>query len=540
MPKEKLTAEPSKTTSRSSANAAKPQREVALLGEHFYKFFQCPHWIWYDIYEDAKKKRQMPPLLEMIYQGKMPRAGEILQKHKKFEEIKPELFKDLEEAFMATLEMMKQGKNIYHGVLMSEDWVGMPDFLEARPLQPGSGQAGKSELGDWEYVVYDAKSSLELGDEIKFQLVFYSLILERLQGTRPKEAYVIDPQGNERSFLVDDFVDQFHLNREQIEKILEGEKPAPFLKSGCKRTPWYSLCIEETKGCNDVSLIYRLSQADQRRLYDVGIRTVDDMASANVDDLQSKFEDWPFDKIIRLNNQAKTLVSNEPMILRKPEFPEVKNEVYFDIESDPTRDIDYLLGFLVKQKGDRGEAEYKYFFAKDKSEEPQIWQKFLDFLTTLEDFVIYHYAFYERQVFDRLTLRYGAPLALVSKFKDNTVDLHVKVVDSVVLPLYFYSLKDVAGYVGYKWDNPDAGGAESVVWYNDWSRLRQSEIEDPRFLDPALAGKKSGLDKKSDHILKKILRYNEDDVRATMAVKEWLEGQKPSKKKEKLDPVYQL
>src|SRR3989344_3871755 len=474
-----------------------------LTAEHFYKFFQCPHWIWYDIYEDAKKKRQMPPLLEMIYRGKMPRAGEIIQKHKKFEEIKPEMYRDLDEALMATLELMKQGKNIYHGVLMYEDWVGMPDFLEARP--------GKSELGDWEYVAYDARSSLEMGDDTKFQLVFCSLILERLQGKRPKEAYVIDPQGNERSFLVDDFTEQFHLTREQIEKILEGEKPAPFLKSGCKRTPWYSLCVSETEGCNDVSLIYRLSQADQRRLYDSGVKTVMDMANADVNELQAKLEDWPFDKIVRMNNQAKTLISNEPMILRKPEFPEVRHEVYFDIESDPTRDIDYLLGFVVKDRNNPDVPEYKYFFADDKSQEPQTWQKFLDFLFTLEDFVIYHYAFYERQVFDRLVLRYGAPSDLISKFKENTIDLNAKVVDSVVLPLYFYTLKDVAGYVGYKWDDPEAGGAESVVWYNSWLENGDTET------------------------IKRILRYNEDDVRATLAVKEWLEDQKPSKKKEKLD-----
>ena len=483
-----------------------------LTGEHFYKFFQCPHWIWYDIYEDAKKKRQMPPLLEMIYSGKMIRSGETLRQHKKFEEIKPEMHRDLDEALMATLELMKQGKNIYHGVLMFEDWVGMPDFLEARP--------GKSRFGDWEYVAYDAKSSLEIGDDTKFQLVFYSLILERLQGKRPKEAYVIDPQGNERSFQIDDFTDQFHLTREQIEKILEGEKPAPFLKSGCKRTPWYSLCVNEAEGCSDVSLIYRMSQADQRRLYDSGIKTVADMANADVDDLQAKLEDWPFDKIVRMNNQAKVLVSNEPMILRKPEFPDVRYEVYFDIESDPTRDIDYILGCVVKDTrptepsglGQNKETpEFKYFFAKNKEEEPEMWQKFLDFFAALDDFVVYHYAYYERQVFDRLVLRYGAPAELVAKFNENTIDLNAKVVDSVVLPLYFYTLKDVAGYVGYKWNDPNAGGAESVVWYNDW------------------------LEKGDPEIIKRILRYNEDDVRGTLAIKEWLEKQKPSKKKEKLD-----
>ena len=474
-----------------------------LRAEHFYKFFQCPHWIWYDIYGDAKQKKHVPPLLDMIYKGKMVGAESVLKNHKKFEEIKPELFRDLDEAFMATLEMMKQGKNIYHGVLMSENWVGIPDLLEARP--------GKSEFGDWEYVVYDAQSSLELRDENKFQLIFYSLILERLQGKRPKEAYTIDPQGNERSFLVEDFVEQFHLTRLQIEKILDGQKPPPFLKSGCKRTPWYSLCIEETRGCNDVSLIYKLSQADQRRLYDIGITTVGDMANADVNDLQSKLEDWSFDKLVRFNNQAKVLISGEPMITRKPEFPEVKHEVYFDIESDPTKDIDYLLGIVVKDTTKSSEPEYKYFLAKNKEEEPEIWKKFLDFLVTLEDFVIYHYAFYERQVFDRLVLRYGAPSTLVNKFKENTIDLHLKVVESVVLPLYFYSLKDVAKYFGYKWNSPDAGGAESVVWFSEW------------------------LDKKDDSILKKILKYNEDDVRATLLIKEWLSQHKPQKRREKLN-----
>jgi len=481
-----------------------------LTPEHFYKFFQCPHWIWYDIYADAKRKKHIPPILELLYKGKLVNPSEAIKKFKEFEQIKPEQFKDIEEAFLATLELMKQGKNIYHGVLMNENWVGMPDLLEARPLQPGSGQAGKSAFGDWHYVVYDIQGSLDLRDENKFQLVFYSLILERLQGVRPEEAYVIDPSGNTRSFLVNDFVDYFHITREQIEKILDGEKPAPFLKSGCKKTPWYSLCVEGATECNDVSLIFRTSQADQRRLYDIGIKTVGQLADADVNDLQMKLEDWPFDKLVRFNNQAKVLLSQEPLILKKPHFPEVRYEVYFDIESDPTKNIHYLLGVLTKDTKS-GSVEYRHFFANNKDEEPEIWKKFLDFLADLDDFVIYHYAFLEKVVFDQFALKYGAPSALVSKFKENTIDLYDQTVEIVILPLYFYSLKDIAGYIGYKWDDPEAGGAESVVWYNEW------------------------LETKDPDILKKILKYNEDDVRATLAIKEWLEKQKPSKKREKLE-----
>ena len=157
-----------------------------------------------------------------------------------------------------------------------------------------------------------------------------------------------------------------------------------------------------------------------------------------------------------------------------------------------------------------GKSEYKCFLAKDKSEEGKNWREFLDFLESLNDFVIYHYSYYEREVFGRLGQKYGISRALEDKFKNNTIDLHLAVVEAVVLPLYFYSLKDVAQYLGFKWSAEDAGGAESVVWYNEWLETGDQKIMD------------------------KIIKYNEDDVRATLFVKEWLEKQKPRVSREKL------
>jgi predicted RecB family nuclease len=478
------------------------EQKPKLTGEHFYKFFQCPHWIWYDIYADSAQKREISPLLNIIHKGTVQDTAHALQAHKKFEELKPEQFRDLEEAYLATLALMKQGKNIYHGVLMTEDWVGMPDLLEARP--------GKSDLGDFQYVAYDVQRNLDLRDEQKFPLVFYSLILGKIQGVLPAEAFVIDPEGHERGFVVNDFVEQFHTTRQEIERILAGEKPAPFLKSSCKRTPWYSLCLDGAQGCNDVSLIYRLSQADQRRLYSINIHTVAELAAASGDDLRLQLEDWPFDKIVRFQNQARVLMNNEPMIMRKSEFPEVATEIYFDIESDPIRDVDYLLGILTRDTK-TGATKYQHLLAEQPEDEQKAWSKFLDMLAGWEDFVIYHYAFYEKMVFDRLTLRHGAPSALVQKFHEHAIDLHQKTVDSVVLPLYFYTLKDVAKFLGYRWDDPDAGGAESVAWYDEWLRT----------------GDHANLDR--------VLRYNEDDVRATLLLKDWLASQKPHKSREKLE-----
>ncbi|MDO8641058.1 MAG: TM0106 family RecB-like putative nuclease, partial [Nitrosarchaeum sp.] len=470
-----------------------------------YKFFQCPHWIWYDLYGDQSKKGSTPRLLDMIYRDGLKHEKEIVAS-RKFEEIDPESFKDLDEAFYATVELMKKGENIYHGVVMSEHWVGIPDMLESRPIEKGM----KSAFGDHYYVVYDIKSGKELKDQYKFQLAFYSLILEKIQGVLPRRAYMINGNGEELSFELDEFLDYFHFTRENIERVLDGEKPAPFLKSGCKQSPWYSLCEEEAKSCGDVSLVYRLSQNDQRRLYEMGIKTVEDLANSDTDDIQTQCLDWPFDKILRFHNQANVLLSKEPLYIRKSKFSKVDTEIYFDVESDPTEGIDYLLGVLIK-KGRK--TEYKALWADDKEDEKRIWEEFLTLLEGIDEFVLYHYSSYERQIFDRFSNSYGVSAELANRFRECSIDIHRVVTESIILPLYFYGLKDVAQYIGFKWSSPDAGGAESVVWYNEWMETKDKEIK------------------------KRIIQYNEDDVRATLFIKEWIEDQKPKgpKDKEKLD-----
>ena len=481
-----------------------------ITSEHFYRFFLCPHWIWYDLYEDQQKHKHVPPIMQLLYEGKI-REGEKLFSHTKFEKLVPELGQDLDEAFAVTLELMKQGKNIYRPVLMHEHWVGMPDLIEARPISELNNKRG-SNFGDYYYVAYDIRNDQEIKDEYKLPLVFSSLILENIQGVRPRDGYLVNADGQAKSFLIEDSIETFKWSLKEIEKILNGEKPLPFLKSGCKRTPWYSICLSDSRGCDDISLVYRLSQADQRRFYDLGIKTVDDFASRDFGELQELLRDWPIDKLLQFHNQAQVLKENKIRILKKPKFSEVNTEVYLDIESDPTQVIDYLIGLLVK-KGS-GRPEYKCLFVHGKEEESKIWSQFLDFVKELDDdSVFYHYGYYEKYVINRLFHTYGGPIELVSKFKDRAIDLHRTTVDSVVLPLYFYSLKDVAGYFGFKWSSEGAGGAESVVWYDEW------------------------LKTKDEKLLKKLIQYNEDDVRATYALKEWLTSLKPQKKrvKEKLD-----
>ncbi len=482
-----------------------------IKSEHFYKFFLCPHWIWYDIYEDQKKHKHIPPVLEMLYSGRIREPHKVLSQ-KEFVEIKPELYNDLDEAFLATVELMKQGKNIYKPVLMHHHWVGEPDFIEARPiseLKDFGEKVRKSNFGDWYYVAYDIRNDPELRDEYKFPLVFASLILENIQGIRPAEAVIINADGETRSFLIEPFLDRFNFTLQEIEKVLNGEKPVPFLKGGCKRSPWFSICEQDSRGCDDVSLIHGISQRDQKELYEIGIKTLKDMAEADLSWLRDSLSSWNFDKLVRLHNQAQVLVSDQPLIIQKYNFPEAETEIYFDVESDPTQGTDFLFGLLIK-KADRKTPSFEYYLAKNKKDEEKIWQDFLKFLEKQENFVLYHYGYYEKHVLNRLEKRYGPQSDLMRKFRENSLDLYYITTGSVVLPLYFYSLKDVAGYAGYKWQDEGAGGGEAVLWYDQWLQTQKKEF------------------------LNKLIKYNEDDARATMMVKEWLEKQRPKVQKEEL------
>ncbi|TES85483.1 hypothetical protein E3J95_04310, partial [Candidatus Aerophobetes bacterium] len=67
-------------------------------------------------------------------------------------------------------------------------------------------------------------------------------------------------------------------------------------------------------------------------------------------------------------------------------------------------------------------------------------------------------------------------------------------------PTFSYGMKYIAQRIGFKWQDPDPSGVNSIVWYNEYLK------------DPADESK-----------LQRILRYNEDDCRAMIALKEYFE-----------------
>lgn len=135
--------------------------------------------------------------------------------------------------------------------------------------------------------------------------------------------------------------------------------------------------------------------------------------------------------------------------------------------------------------------------------EAEVWRRFLvkvEDWTSRGSFVVYIYSPHERGVLRRLKKAYGGSDAL-ERFEAAIVDLCKAVKRSVVLPTDSDGLKTVATHIDFHWRDTTPGGAQSITWWNEyWSEpAARSALRD------------------------RVLAYNEDDVRATFAVRDWLE-----------------
>jgi len=395
---------------------------------------------------------------------------------------------DQEEAFQQTLAYMKDGRQtIVGGVLIDKHWVGHPDMLER--------VEGKSVFGPYYYVACDVKQTSVARDVHNMQVCFYSELLQRLQGVKPVQGYIVTHKKESISYDIESFEDRYRLTLEEIEKILAGQKPDHFLSSGCKQSPWFYECFEHSKKCNDLSLLNRVWRAEVTMLRQAGITTINELSKIPEKDLVNKVPDMDETRLSVVHDQAEALVENKIIVRHPIVLPAEKQVLYFDVESDPLRDWHYLLGVLSVD----GDTEtYHAFFAEKPEDENQMWQDFVEFISWNPGAIIYHYGEFERQVISGFIAKYGVSDDVLKTLEQGMVDLLDHLRPAVLFPMPFYSLKDLATHMGFHWRDIDASGANSIMWFEEWLTSQDPDLKT------------------------RILEYNEDDVRATRVVREWI------------------
>lgn len=476
-----------------------PRRQPKYVtATDIFKFMACPHWPYYDWHAtlaDRKLEREATEAERQRQEDGVAHEKRVVEEIFGGQPVTDaRLTGDVAEDCVQTFKWMREGvERIYQGAIVDGRWAGRPDILEKR--------AGESVFGDWHYVALDVKSTREIEKYQKFQLVFYSKILERIQGRKPSQAGIYDIYGVCRYFDPDSVAEDFADLMAKLEaSIFDKVKPDLVLRKDCyEKGVWGKLCERDAERADDIALLYNVNVQKLATLRILGIHTVEDAARMDPGTLAGSASGLTLHSLETIKQQAVAL-KDRAVIIRKPvELPAAPLEIHFDIESSPPHGIDYLYGFLMRWPD--GKEEYISFTSKSESQEAEgeMWRQFLEWLTTLPlDYVVYHYSPYELGRLSALANRHGTSHWL-DFFRSRMVDLSEYAKHNVTFPLYFYGLKNVAKFLGFSWRGELVkSGGESVDQF-------------ARFLETG-----------DESILRAIIDYNEDDVRATAHLKDWL------------------
>ncbi len=453
----------------------------------------CARRVW----QDNKGELELPPtedeFEQLIIQLGLEHENKVLQRLSSKYEVRTATSPE------DTRHLMEQGVQvIYQAQLLDEDngFTGYPDFL----IKHDSG----------EYQPADAKLSLNEKKEIQVQLGLYRLML----GTKlPAIAFLGDgsdaPIGDESNAITEKFVTEM---RELLS--CDDEPVVRYSHSKCRICPYYTHCKPAFEAKEELSLLYGIQGRAAIGLENNGIKTITELASAD----PATIPDIPYlkgnVKKQRAVLQAKSYLTGEIYKLNPVSLPE-GDWVHFDIEDNPLTGSGekhvYLWGFLVPNYHHKN---FEYVWTDQDSEDKQGW---LQFLAKIEEYrqrysalILAHYSSHERSTIKSYSKRYdmedNATVTYLLGDDSPLFDIQKPVLESLVLPLQGYGLKDICKHkdlVNFQWQDDDSGSQWSVVQFN-------------RFLEETDSQVKAKL--KSD-----ILGYNRDDVIATRYLEEWLQ-----------------
>jgi predicted RecB family nuclease len=439
---------------------------------------------------------------------------------------------------------------IYQGTLAGAGLFGRPDFLvRADLLAPPDGEPRP---GGRHYEVVDAKLARTAKARAVLQTAFYSRLLAELQGTEPRWMHLALGNGEFFPFKVKDFAAYERQTRRRLEEVLGAGPPAglyPEPVEHCAICRWSDLCADRRRVDDDLSLVAGMMTGQRRALKAAGIATRRGFAglaalprlnrvSPDVLErtqaqarLQVASED---DGIIRfrlleLERDASGILTPNRGLLALPE--PVTGDLFFDIEgaryySEDSKEfgLQYLFGVVdTADLDETGRPRYTPIWAFDRPGEKRAFEELVDFITerraACPGLHVYHYNHYEPTSVDHLTELHGtrqeAVGALMGRFATREdevddlfrlgvfVDLYRVIRQGVQAGVESYSIKRLEPLCGYERQVDLRAATASLIAF-------EAALEDGT---AAGEGGRQGV----------VAGYNEDDCRATLALRDWLE-----------------
>jgi predicted RecB family nuclease len=259
----------------------------------------------------------------------------------------------------------------------------------------------------------------------------------------------------------------------------------------CAECQFRTLCRQVAIEKDDLTLLSNMNAKERQKLNEKGIFTVTQLSYTFRPRRKSiKRADKPekFSQALR----ALSLRENKIYVSGRAAFEFDGTPVFLDVEGLPDRDFYYLIGLIV---GSGQRVKSHSLWADDRQDEARIWQQFLRILARIDRPQIIHYGSYESRFFANMRARYASVANSKAEFAlDHAINLLSVIYSKIYFPTFSNGLKEIGQKLGCRWTDPDASGAASIIWREQWDSTR------------------------SNHLRDKILLYNEEDCLALSIV----------------------
>lgn len=329
---------------------------------------------------------------------------------------------------------------------------------------------GKSNLGSFHYmpVLFIEKEKISKAD--KLLLAFNGLLLGNLQKKQPEHGKIIYGQFRTTKIKLDKQIDKVkHLISAFKESFQDGKSPRLLLNSHCKICEFKDFCRNKAVEKDDLSLLTGITEKEILKQNTKGIFTVTQYSYTFHLRKRRKIDlNSPKPKLFEL--KALSIRENRIHVYERPQLPFSENQIYLDIEGDPGRGFNYLIGLVITKNS----IEKRYsFWADNENEETFIFKQFLCILEKYSNFKLFHYGSYERKFLKRMRNKIEEKYScLIDEILKHSVNILSVIYSHVYFPTYSNELKDIGSYIGFKWTDANASGIQSLVWRKRWEMSR--------------------------------------------------------------------
>jgi len=307
----------------------------------------------------------------------------------------------------------------------------------------------------------------EINIRAKLLLAFRAALIEKATGVALRRGQIIYGQDfNQVQIPLSTYVAKTEGMISRINELAIQQEPALFLCPHCEICEFESRCHARAVAENNLSLIQG-----------IGRQTIEEQARKGIFTLNQyshTFRSRRLPKRVRNPSkpryfalQARALRDNKIYIHGHPTLPGAETSIYFDVEGIPSRrSYYYLIGMLVVSES--GEL-YQCFWANDRLDQPTMFARFCEAVATYPNASLFHFGAYEARSLKEMREYVGDQYRpILDRILGSCHNVLAVLHHHCYFPTYSNRLKDIAGFLGYQFDNQVHSGIGSIVFRERW------------------------------------------------------------------------